>query len=164
MAKEKAPCDMIVNLYALAAADELPEGVAIERAFAGDKQRLLAIVRVLAPGWLGEVEAALCQMPPSCLIAYLSGKPVGFACYDATAKGYFGPTGVLPTARGKHIGKALLIKTLYAMREAGYGYAIIGWAEDAAPFYEKTVGARFIEGGTPENTVYSRMMRMQKKR
>ena len=70
---------------------------------------------------------------------------------------------MLPAARGKHIGKALLLRTLFAMREAGYGYAIIGWAEDAAPFSEKTVGARFIEGGTPENTVYSRMIRMRRK-
>lgn len=160
----KEPCDMIVNLYALDAAEELPAGVTIERAFAGDKKRILAAVRMLAPAWLGEVETALCQLPPTCLIACLNGKPVGFACYDATAKGYFGPTGVLSAARGKRIGKALLIKTLWAMREAGYGYAIIGWAEDAAPFYEKTVGARFIEGGTPENTVYSRMLRFQGKK
>ena len=164
MTKAKEPCDMIVNLYALPAMDELPEGVTIERAFAGDKKRILAALRTLAPGWLGEVETALCQMPPNCLVAYLHGKPVGFACYDATAKGYFGPTGVLSAARGKHIGKALLLRTLLAMREAGYGYAIIGWAEEAAPFYEKTVGARFIEGGTPENTVYSRMIRFQRKK
>ena len=44
------------------------------------------------------------------------------------------------------------------MRDAGYGYAVIGWVGDAANFYRKTVGAQFIPGGEPENTVYANMI------
>lgn len=152
---DKREGDMLVNLYALPAPEAAPPGVRIYRAFPGEKARVLRSLRALAPHWAGEVEVALSQMPATCFLAFLGGKPVGFACYDATAKGYFGPTGVLPAARGKGIGRALLLTTLYAMRDAGYGYAIVGWAGDAAPFYKKTVGARFIEGGEPQNTLYA---------
>lgn len=41
------------------------------------------------------------------------------------------------------------------MREYGYGYGIIGWVGSAAGFYEKVAGARVIEGGNPENSVFS---------
>ena len=51
---------------------------------------------------------------------------LGFACHDATAKGFFGPTAVAEAERGKGIGEALLFATLRGMREAGYAYAIIG--------------------------------------
>ena len=164
MAEPVKSCDMIVNLYALPEAKPMPDGVAIERAFAGDMRLILTALRALAPNWADEAAVALHQQPPTLFMAYLDGKPVGFACYDATAKGYFGPIGLRKAARGRHVGEALLLRTLEAMREAGYGYAVIGWAGDAAPFYQKTVNARFIEGGEPENTVYSRQMGRQKKR
>ena len=41
------------------------------------------------------------------------------------------------------------------MREYGYAYAIIGWVSEAEQFYRKTVGAEFIKGGNPENSVYA---------
>lgn len=41
-------------------------------------------------------------------------------------KVFWGPIGVLQESRGEDIGQALLIRTLTAMREYGYGYAIIG--------------------------------------
>ena len=73
---------------------------------------------------------------------------VGFAAYECTRRGYFGPTGVLPTEQGKGIGKALLLASLAALREMGYVYAIIG---NAGPvrFYQKTVGAIVIPGSDP---------------
>lgn len=43
------------------------------------------------------------------------------------------------------------------MREYGYAYAIIGWESEAEQFYRKTVGAEFIKGGNPENSVYSHL-------
>ena len=73
-----------------------------------------------------EVALALSQQPPTVLIAVEGQTLVGFACYDASARGFFGPTGVDEAARGRGIGEALLIRTLKAMREAGYGYAVIG--------------------------------------
>ena len=73
---------------------------------------------------------------------------LGFACYDATAKGFFGPTGVLEAARGTGIGSALLMASLHAMRDEGYGYAIIGGV-GPAEFYEKICGAVKIDGSSP---------------
>ena len=75
---------------------------------------------------------------------------VPFACFDATAKGVFGPTGTTPDARGRGIGAALLQASLAAMREAGYAYAVIGGASDEVKgFYQKSVGASEIAGSEP---------------
>ena len=73
---------------------------------------------------------------------------LGFACHDTTAKGFFGPTGVTEQARGQGIGEALLLATLNGMREAGYGYAVIG---DPGPvaFYRKRLDALEIPKSEP---------------
>jgi hypothetical protein len=63
---------------------------------------------------------------------------VGFACYDVTCRGYFGPTGVLESERGKGIGTHRLIRPLSGLRELGYAYAIIG-AAGPVDFYAKTL-------------------------
>jgi predicted N-acetyltransferase YhbS len=73
---------------------------------------------------------------------------VGFACYDATALGYFGPIGVDQAHRKKGTGKALLAACLLDMKLKGYGYAIVGAVKETA-FFEKTVGAVEIPGSTP---------------
>ncbi len=153
-------CDMIANLNTLPAVPAC-EGVRIKRAFPGDKETILAFVRErFSRGWVGECEHALMQSTPKCLIATKGGKVLGFACYDASALGFFGPIGVAEEARGQGIGAALLVQTLHVMRAQGYGYAIIGWVNDAEMFYRKTVGATFIEGGTPEKSVYSNLVMM----
>jgi GNAT superfamily N-acetyltransferase len=72
----------------------------------------------------------------------------GFACYNAKAPGFFGPEGVAPERRNRGIGRALLIRTLHAMWEAGYPYAIIG-AAGPQEFYAKTVGAIPIPDSFP---------------
>jgi GNAT superfamily N-acetyltransferase len=74
--------------------------------------------------------------------------PLGFACYDATCRGFFGPELVHPDRRERGIGRALLIAALHAMRAEGYAYAIIGWAS-SIEFYQKAVGATVIEGSEP---------------
>ena len=81
---------------------------------------------------------------------------LGFACYDTTAMNFFGPTGVREDRRGQGIGRALLLRCLYAMREEGFAYAIIGWVGDALPFYQRTVGATIIENSHPGE--YKRMI------
>ena len=82
---------------------------------------------------------------------------------SASAKGFFGPIGVLPSERGKNIGTALMIRTFEAMREYGYGYgyAIIGWVSEAEQFYRKTVNAEYIKNGELENSVYSNLIFMK---
>ena len=52
------------------------------------------------------------------------------------------------TIQKKGLGKALLIRTLEAMKDAGYGYAAIGWA-GPVEFFKKAVGATVIEGSEP---------------
>lgn len=149
---------MIANLTRLPG-ETAPEGIGIKRAFAGEKMRVLQYIREnFSEGWVYEAENALMQH--KCFIATKEGRILGFACYDATAKGYFGPIGVSEEARGTGVGTALLLRTLTCMKDEGYGYAIIGWVDDAELFYRKTVNAEWIPGGEPENTVYSNLIHM----
>ena len=62
--------------------------------------------------------------------------------------GFFGPTGVAESMRGRGVGRALLLACLHAMYDIGYGYAVIG---DPGPieYYAKTVGAQVIEDSSP---------------
>lgn len=154
--------DMLVNLYQIN--DEIPNikelensGVVIKRALAPDKHKIIEYVRnTFDEGWASECDVAFSNKPISCFITVKNKNIIGFACYDATGKGYFGPTGVTEEYRGKGIGNALLLKSLLSMKEEGYGYAIIGWTDDAIEFYRKTVGATVIENSTPG--IYKRMI------
>jgi GNAT superfamily N-acetyltransferase len=146
--------DMLVKLYDLPKWDTLREGLAaqgidVRRSIAPEKHHLVNWVRqYFGAGWASETEVAFTNHPVSCFIA-TSGKHIlGFACYDATCKDFFGPTGVAETERGRGIGKALLLGCLDAMASEGYGYAIIG-AAGPQDFYAKTVGAIPIEGSWP---------------
>lgn len=151
--------DMLVNLYRLPE-ETPPDGVTIARVLPPDRHRVLAWVREhFSAGWESECAQALSAQPNTCFIAKKDGACVGFACYDATARGYFGPIGVDESLRGSGIGRALLLRCLYAMREAGYGYAVIGWCTEAADFYAHTVGAIPIPDSEAGNTAYGRMIR-----
>ena len=108
--------------------------------------------------WVSEVMVAMARQPPSCLVATLDGALVGFACYDTTARGFFGPTGVSETHRGKGIGQALLYHTMMAMKSQGYAYAVIG-AVGPADFYTSAVGAVPIPGN---ESIYRDLLRVRK--
>lgn len=153
-------CDMICNINNLPAVD-VPEGVALKRAFVGDKGAVLGFMREhFSEGWACEAEKAILSPDVGkCFAAVRDGKLIGVACFDSTARGYFGPIGVLESERGTGVGKALLLRALHAMHEYGYGWAIIGWVDSAATFYRKVVGAEFIPGGEPSKTVYQNMLR-----
>ena len=151
--------DMLVNLYRLPE-DKPVEGVKIARVLPPDRHRVLEWVRgQFGAAWESECSVALSAQPNTCFIAEKDGACIGFACYDATARGMFGPIGVLRDARGTGVGRALLLACLRGMREAGYAYAVIGWCDEAAPFYEHAVGAIRIPGSEPEHTAYGRMIR-----
>lgn len=152
--------DMIAGLTNLPGI-EISDNIKIKRAFVGDKEAILDFVADnFRKNWVYETEHSLMQEISKCFIATENGKIVGFACFDSSAKGFFGPIGVAESHRGKNIGKALLIRTFQAMREYGYGYAIIGWVSDAEMFYRKTVNAEYIKGGNPENSIYSNLIFM----
>lgn len=145
--------DLLVKLYALEAptasrAAMAAAGVTIRPAIAPEKRPVTDwVAERFGDGWAGEVEVAFARQPVSCLVAVRDGVLLGFACHDATARGFFGPTGVDPAQRGRGIGEALLRETLEAMRRQGHAYAIIGAAGPIA-FYEKIVGAIQIPGST----------------
>ncbi|MEW8084492.1 MAG: GNAT family N-acetyltransferase [Candidatus Thiodiazotropha endolucinida] len=98
--------------------------------------------------WLGEFQRALNNTPCSCFIAQRESSLLGIACYDATALGFFGPLGVVESARGNGIGSSLTKACLLDMRLKGYGYAVVGMA-DASDFYRKVASAVEIPDSNP---------------
>jgi GNAT superfamily N-acetyltransferase len=153
--------DYLVRLYDLphveSEAKVAAAGIVVRRAIGPELHVILDwIGKHFSRGWVSEATVALTQLPSTCWIAVKDGQILGFACHDATTKGFFGPTGVLESARGQGIGEALLMATLKGMREAGYGYAVIG---DPGPvaFYQKRLDATAIPKSKPG--VYAGMLR-----
>lgn len=149
------PHDMLVKLYELEEKPELlrkleGKGISVRRAMPADKGRVVQFVQNnFGDGWAHECSYTFTAHPVSCFIAVREKKVIGFACYDAAAKDLFGPTGVYEKYRRMGVGEALLRSCLVALKSAGYAYAVIGWVEDAAAFYEKTAGAAVIENSFP---------------
>ena len=145
---------MLVRLYDLRDAspqlDALrAKGIEVRRALAPERHIIVAWVREhFGEAWASESEVSFGRLPISCFRAQRGQELLGFACYDATAKAFFGPTGVLESEREQGIGTTLLLVTLEAMAAEGYGYAIIGGV-GPADFYAKAVGAVPIAGSTP---------------
>ncbi len=145
--------DMLVKLYALPdlnleLARQCECGIQIRRAFAPERTLTQDWVgREFGDRWASQCSQSFSGVPPTCFIAIQEGRVVGFACYDSVFRSVFGPMGVLESLRGRGTGKALLAASLYAMREDGYIYAIIGQV-GPADFYAK-VGAVMIENSDP---------------
>ena len=142
--------DMLVRLYDLPALETAKvEGIATRAALAPEKRLVVTWVgEHFGDGWASETDVTFARTPVSCFIALEGQKIRGFACYDAIAPNFFGPTGVDEQQRGRGIGKALLLRTLHAQAAQGYGYSIIGGV-GPAEFYRKAVGAIVIEGSDP---------------
>jgi len=146
--------DMLVKLYQIPddpgfLAGQAALGITIRKPFGPEKHLIIDWVREnFEEAWASEVDMALSNRPVSCFVALEKDALAGFACYDATALGFFGPEGVEVGCRGRGIGKALLLACLLDMKRKGYGYAIIG---DAGPqeFYARTVGAVVIPDSAP---------------
>jgi GNAT superfamily N-acetyltransferase len=161
--------DMLVKLYQLPdisarVADLRTRRIEVRRAQPGDGPLLQTWVRQhFAEGWGDSIPVALAQRPITCFLAVehqVRSEPprqpydlpaerlVGFALYDVSSRGMFGPTGVHPAYRGRGIGAAVLVATLRAMADEGYMYAVIGWV-GPAEFYARTVGATLIPDSEP---------------
>ena len=99
--------DLLVNLYsrrmdALKARAEKVDAT-IRVALPPEQHIIKDWVRAhFSEYWVSEVTAAMAHQPPGCLVATVDGQLVGFACYDATARGFFGPPGFpkISVARG----------------------------------------------------------------
>jgi GNAT superfamily N-acetyltransferase len=153
---------MLVRLY------DIPEpsariaalrqaGVGLRRAIAPEKHAVVSWVRQqFGDAWASECEVSFARLPISCFRAQRGQDVLGFACYDATAKAFFGPPGVLESERKQGIGTALLLMALQAMAADGYAYAIIGGV-GPAEFYAKAAGAVPIAGSTPG--IYAGLLR-----
>ena len=154
--------DMLVRLMELPAigsveADLSAKGILFRRPIAPEKEMLVEWTKThFSEYWASEMDMAFSCQPVTCFIAQSGHQPVGFACFETTAKNFFGPTGVLPAYRGSGVGKILLLKALQALRSLGYAYAIIGGVGPAA-YYQKTVGAVIIEGS--ERSIYDNLLK-----
>lgn len=146
--------DMLVNLLKLprletALQEMVDAGIVIRRAQPFEITLVRAFIENnFSVAWADEVSVGFASKPVSVFIATLEKEIVGFAAYECTRRNFFGPTGVIENARGGGVGKALLLASLWGLREMGYVYGVIGRA-GPVEFYEKTVGAVVIEGSNP---------------
>jgi GNAT superfamily N-acetyltransferase len=102
--------------------------------------------------WGDEVRATLDRTPVACFVAervverdgerggQREGEYLGFAAYDTNRRGWFGPMGSSPAARGSGLGGELLRSCLRDYVDQGRAECEIGWVGPAG-FYTKTVGA-----------------------
>jgi len=147
--------DMLVRLYALPdpapyGARAAASGIAVRRMEAWDRDIVRRFVREqFSDNWAAEVEFAFSNGHPiTGFVAVKDGDIIGFAAYECSRRGFFGPTGVREDLRNSGAGALLLMRCLESMREMGYAYAIIGGVGPTA-FYEKVCGATVIEGSDP---------------
>ena len=145
--------DMLVKLYELPALEPAlaacqRRNVVVRGAFAPERPPLMRWLNEHFPFWQEEVAVTFARVPISCLIALRDREILGFACYDAICRNFFGPTGVVESERGTRVGLALLLAALHAQKAQGYAYAIIGGV-GPEEYYTKAVGATLIEGSTP---------------
>lgn len=154
--------DMLVQLLKLPPVEPLltdlrSEGVVIRRAHPFEMTSIRAFIeKHFSVGWADEVMPCYSRQPITLYIAVREGRVVGFAAYEATMRGFFGPTGVMETERGRDIGKALLLACLWGMRDMGYAYGIIGGV-GPADFYTKCCGATLIPHSKPG--IYTDMLK-----
>jgi hypothetical protein len=146
--------DMLVNLL------KLPElepqvrrlaqgGISLRRAQPFEITQVRSFVEEnFSVAWADEISVGFANKPVSLFIAVLEKQIVGFAAYECTRKTLFGPTGVAAIVRGRGVGRAMLIASLWGLKELGYVYGIIGGA-GPVEFYEKAVGAIVIPNSDP---------------
>jgi GNAT superfamily N-acetyltransferase len=142
--------DLLINLLRIPALEETPaEEFCVRRAQPFELTPVRTFVATnFSQSWADEISVGFARQPISVFIATVQRELVGFAGYECTRRGFFGPTGVIPAGQGKGIGKALLLASLWALREMGYVYAIVG-AAGPVRFYQKAVGAIIIPDSEP---------------
>ncbi len=155
--------DMLVRLYDLP--DHAPydartaaAAIVVRRIEAWDRAALRRFVlEHFTENWASEADLAFASGHPiTGFVAIEHGAIAGFAVYECSRRGFFGPTGIREDLRGNGAGASLLFRCLEAMREVGYGYAIIGGV-GPDEFYAKVCGATIIEGS--DASVYAQLYR-----
>ena len=142
--------DMLVNLLKLPSLGRLnDESINLRRAQPFELTPVRAFIeKNFSVAWADEISVGFANKPVSVVIATREGRVIGFAGYECTRKAFFGPTGVIESERGTGIGTALLIASLWGLRELGYVYGVIGGA-GPKDFYERAVGAIVIPDSDP---------------
>ena len=150
--------DLLVNLLKLPSLDQLQdEDVNIRRARPFEITPVRNFIENnFSVAWADEVSVGFANKPVTVVIATRDGRVIGFAGYECTRKAFFGPTGVAESERGSGIGTALLIASLWGLRELGYVYGIIGGA-GPVEFYERAIGAIAIPDSEPG--IYTDLLR-----
>src|SRR5689334_8858266 len=141
--------DLLVNLLKMPAAENAPRDFLVRRAQPFE----ISVVRRFvgenfSANWADEISVGFARQPVSVFVATKERELIGFAAYECTRRGFFGPMGVVDDAKNSGVGKALLLAALAALREMGYVYAIVG-AAGPVRFYQKTVGAIIIPDSEP---------------
>lgn len=145
---------MLVNLLKLPALETTmrgmdSSGITIRRAQPFEITQVMEFVEEeFSTAWADEISVGFANKPVSVYIAVVEKQIIGFAAYECTRRSFFGPTGVIESMQGRGIGAALLLFSLWGLREMGYVYAIIGRA-GPVEFYEKAVGAVVIPDSDP---------------
>jgi GNAT superfamily N-acetyltransferase len=152
--------DMLVKLYRIrydyGFIEKLEaEGISVYKPERDQIQPLLQWIEKLFSQESADQANLAFSSSPSCgFIAkdIKSGTLIGYACYDATGLGFFGPIGVLSEYRGKGISRALVLSCLFDMKMRGYGYAIIG---NVGPtrFYEDIIKQVAVPDGNPNGSL-----------
>ena len=146
--------DLVVNLLKLPPLEKLlgdleSSGIIVRRAQPFEITRVRSFVeKNFSIAWADEISVAFANKPVSLFLAVAEEKVVGFAAYECTRRSFFGPTGVVQGMQGRGIGKALLLASLWGLRDMGYVYGIIGGV-GPVEFYEKAVGATVIPDSEP---------------
>jgi predicted N-acetyltransferase YhbS len=146
--------DMIVNLLNLPPGEPImerlrTESVIIRRAQPFELTNVRQFISEnFSLAWADEASVGFAYKPVSVFLAVRQGEILGFSAYECTRRGFFGPTGVIETERGRGIGQALLLSSLIALKEMGYVYAIIG-AAGPTEFYQRFVNAHLIPDSEP---------------
>jgi GNAT superfamily N-acetyltransferase len=115
----------------------------VVRATVDQKDRLLAFVeRAFGPIWRFEASKAFERELPPAFFVEDGGAIAGFAVHDVNNRGlgFFGPTGVAESSRGRGFGCRLLHASLADLQRLGFRRAVIPWT-DALDFYRKCCGA-----------------------
>src|SRR5438309_9266885 len=142
--------DLLVNLLKLPSLGRLhDEGINIRRAQLFEITPVREFIeKTFSVAWADEISVGFANKPVSVVIATRNGSVIGFAGFECTRRAFFGPTGVAERERGQGIGTALLIASLWGLRELGYVYGIIG-AAGPTGFYKRAVGAIVIPDSEP---------------
>lgn len=146
--------DLLVKLYGLPELSDTLRNwengeIHVRAAMAYEKHQVVGWVDKHFGGrWASECDVAFSNCPISCHIATEHGLILGFSCHDSTSRGMVGPLGVLESARGRGIGRGLLLCSLHAMAAMGYAYAVIGGA-GSVEFYRRVVNVIEIPDSSP---------------